>query len=81
MSATADLKAQIEELQRICGEAYQLAGTVGAPAHVLDILNDAAEGRSTRGRSFLPIGEKDFEGRRESATGEAGGESGREGNR
>src|SRR5438045_357795 len=54
------LQAQLEELRRICGEAYQLAGTVGAPPHVLDILSDAAEGRPTEGRSFLPIGEQDF---------------------
>jgi hypothetical protein len=51
----------IEELRRICAEAYQMAGTAGAPERVLDLLLDAAEGRSTLGRSFLPIGEAEFE--------------------
>ena len=49
------LRAQVEQLQRVCGEAYQFAGAVGAPVQVLDNLAAAAAGQPLPHVSFLPI--------------------------
>ena len=51
----ADLQLEIERLRRVCAEAYQLAGTVGAPERVLDTLAAAAAGRPLPHESFLPV--------------------------
>src|SRR5947208_13777294 len=42
----AALQRRIEELDRVCAEADQFAGTVGAPERVLDNLSAAAEGQA-----------------------------------
>ena len=46
------MATEIEQLRRrlavlagVCAEAYQLAGAVGAPAHVLDQLHAVADDR------------------------------------
>jgi len=49
------LQRRIEELERVCAEAYQFAGTVGAPERVLDNLSAAAEGQAIPHESILPI--------------------------
>jgi len=49
------LRRRVELLERVCAEAYQFAGTVGAPIRVLDNLLAAAEGRELPRRSFLPV--------------------------
>jgi hypothetical protein len=46
---------EIEILQRVCAEAYQFAGAVGAPERVLDNLLAAATGRELPHESFLPV--------------------------
>ena len=50
-----ELRRRVEELQRVCAEAYQFAGAVGAPERVLDNLSAAAEGRPVPHESFLPV--------------------------
>lgn len=42
-------------LRRVCAEAYQLAGVVGAPEAALDNLSDAAHGAPLRHETFLPV--------------------------
>ena len=49
------LQRRIEELEQVCGEAYQFAGEVGAPERVLDNLAAAANGQPLPHESFLPI--------------------------
>jgi hypothetical protein len=49
------LRARVEQLEDVCGQAYQLAGEVGAPARVLDILFAASNGDDLPSESFLPI--------------------------
>ena len=49
------LRAEVERLRRVCAEAYQFAGEVGAPERVLDNLAAAAEGRPLPHESFLPV--------------------------
>jgi hypothetical protein len=50
----------IAELRQVCGEAYQLAGAVGAPVKALDNLLAAADGRLLPHESFLPLNLDDF---------------------
>lgn len=53
-----DLKAlqdRVAALETVCAEAYQFAGTVGAPERVLDNLAAAAAGKPLPHASFLPI--------------------------
>lgn len=40
----AQLRARLAQLEYVCGEAYQFAGEVGAPARLLDRLCAAANG-------------------------------------
>ena len=54
-----ELKQRIAILQMICGEAYQLAGAVGAPEEALDNLAAAADGRPIPHATFLPVSAAD----------------------
>ena len=55
------LDARVKVLQRVCSEAYQLAGTVGAPVEALDNLSAAANGEPIPHETFLPIRLEDCE--------------------
>jgi hypothetical protein len=63
VETTTDLEralvAEVEGLQRVCAEAYQFAGAVGAPVRVLDQLWAAAEGRPLPHESILPVSAAD----------------------
>lgn len=50
---------RIRTLQSVCGEAYQLAGTVGAPVKALDNLSAAANGEPIPHETFLPVTDLD----------------------
>lgn len=56
----ADAAAEIDRLRRVCAEAYQFAGTFGAPVRVLDQLQAAAEGRVLPHESILPVSMDEF---------------------
>ena len=56
----AALKARTSILESVCGEAYQMAGQVGAAERILDNLSDAANGRPLRHETFLPVTDDDF---------------------
>ena len=49
------LQQRIAALERLCGEAYQFAGTVGAPVRVLDALAAAANGDPLPEGDLLPV--------------------------
>jgi hypothetical protein len=49
------VRREVDQLRRVCEEAYQLAAIVGAPARVLDNLWAAAEGKPLPRESFLPF--------------------------
>lgn len=49
------LRARVEALEAVCGEAYVFAGAVGAPTRVLDALSAAANGDDIPIASFLPV--------------------------
>lgn len=51
----AALQRRIDELARVCAEAYQFAGEVGAPERVLDNLSAAADGEPIPHDSILPV--------------------------
>ncbi len=51
----AALQRRVAELEQVCAEAYQFAGTVGAPERVLDNLSAAADGQPIPHESILPI--------------------------
>ncbi len=50
-----DLERRISVLEQVCAEAYQLAGTVGAPVKALDNLAAAAAGKPIPHETFLPV--------------------------
>ena len=54
-----DLERRVATLERVCAEAYQLAGAVGAPERALDNLAAAAEGRPIPHATFLPVSAAD----------------------
>ena len=54
-----DLEQRILVLERVCGEAYQLAGAVGAPEKALDNLAAAAGGEPIPHATFLPVSAAD----------------------
>ena len=56
----AELRAELARLREVCGEAYQMAGQVGAAERILDNLSDAANGRPLRHETFLPVTDDDF---------------------
>lgn len=51
----AALQRRVDDLARVCAEAYQFAGEVGAPERVLDNLSAAAEGQPIPHESMLPV--------------------------
>lgn len=51
----AQLRARIEVLEDVCGQAYQFAGEVGAPARVLDVFYAASAGAELPQETFLPV--------------------------
>ncbi len=85
-------RRRVEELERLCGELYQFAGEVGAPARILNALWAAAQGRKLPGDGLLPVRAEECseiaalmgqleEVRRIVATGPAAAELGRLGGR
>lgn len=50
-----DLQDRIELLEDVVGQCYQLAGEVGAPPRVLDLLSAAVAGRPLPAETFLPV--------------------------
>jgi hypothetical protein len=61
----ANAAQRVEELESLCGELYQVLGTVGAPIRVLDKVSAAAAGKAIPDLDLLPIGEMDFDEIRE----------------
>jgi hypothetical protein len=55
----AALQARLEALETLCGAAYQLAGTVGAPERWLDALAAGANGDPIPEGELLPISADD----------------------
>ncbi len=47
-------RAEIDRLRNLCAEMYQVAGTLGADARVLDNLWAAADGKPMPHGSLLP---------------------------
>jgi hypothetical protein len=56
---------RVEELESLCAELYQVLGTVGAPAAVLDKVWAAADGQPIPRVELLPIDEDAFAAVRE----------------
>lgn len=56
---TADRRAiqnELTSLRSVCGQVYELAGCVGAPERVLNVLGAAADGKPLpNGGDFLPV--------------------------
>ena len=50
-----ELRARVAELEALCGEIYQVAGALGAPAVVLDALHAAASGDPLPGVSLIGL--------------------------
>jgi hypothetical protein len=50
----AAARAEIDHLRQLCAEVYQVAGTLGADARVLDNLWAAADGKPLPHASLLP---------------------------
>jgi hypothetical protein len=59
------LRARVGALEDICGAAYQLAGTVGAPIRFLDALAAAAGGKRIPKVDLLPVSEMECDQVRE----------------
>ncbi len=58
MRTERDVKAlsnRVAVLEELCGQMYQFAGEVGAPARVLDALWAAAQGRPLPPRDIRPV--------------------------
>jgi len=51
----ARLLARIHNLEEVCAEAYQLAGAVGAPVRILDMLWAAADGKMVNVEGIRPV--------------------------
>ena len=54
-----EIERRVASLQQVCGEAYQLAGAVGAPVKALDNLAAAACGNPMLHATFLPVSAAD----------------------
>jgi hypothetical protein len=50
---------RVDELETVCAELYQVLGTLGAPARVLDQALAAAEGRELPFPTLLPFSVKE----------------------
>lgn len=51
------LRARVAALEDVCGAAYQLAGTVGAPVRFLDAFAAASGGKRIPKVDLLPVSE------------------------
>ncbi len=60
-----DEPADVRALRSLCGELYQVLGTVGAPVAVLDKVSAAAAGKPIPDIEILPIDELAFDEVRE----------------
>jgi len=58
-SELAALRARVAALEAVCGAAYQLAGTIGAPLRFLDALAAASGSRPIPDVDLLPVSELD----------------------
>ncbi len=56
---------RVQKLEELCGELYQVLGTIGAPVSVLDKVAAAAAGKPIPDVELLPIAEIDFDEIRE----------------
>ncbi len=54
-----DRGSEIDRLRTLCAEMYQVAGTLGADARVLDNLSAAASGKPLPHASLLPYPQAD----------------------
>ena len=54
-----------DELRKVCAEAYQMAGALGAPVKALDNLSAAASGKPIPHETFLPVWSERMNGRQE----------------
>jgi hypothetical protein len=54
-ASNVELRRRIDDLERVCAEAYQFAGAVGAPERVLDNLSAGADGQPIPHESILPV--------------------------
>ena len=54
-----ELERRVASLQQVCGEAYQLAGAVGAPVKALDNLAAAACGKPMPHATLPPVSAAD----------------------
>ena len=61
MSELETARARIAVLEALCADAYQLAGTVGAPVRFLDALAAAADGKPIPKGDLLPVLEDECE--------------------
>jgi hypothetical protein len=57
----AALEQESDKLQNICGCAYQMAGSAGAPARFLDALSDPIGATSEQVEALLPICMNEFD--------------------
>lgn len=55
VSAPIAASPSAEALRNLCGEMYQIAGSLGAPANVLDNLSCAAQGLPLPHETLLPF--------------------------
>jgi hypothetical protein len=60
-----EVNADVHSLRALCGELYQVLGTVGAPVSVLDKVSAAAAGKPIPDIDLLPIDELAFDEVRE----------------
>jgi hypothetical protein len=51
----AQVARRLDELETVCAELYQVLGTLGAPARVMDQVIAAAEGRLLPYSTLLPF--------------------------
>ena len=54
-----DERDRLDQLEDVCAELYQVLGTLGAPARVLDQTLAASEGRPLPYETLLPFSERE----------------------
>ena len=64
---------RLDQLEDVCAELYQVLGTLGAPARVLDQTLAASEGRPLPYETLLPFSEKEGRTLAAAALGAKGG--------